>query len=94
MLALVKTALRISGSAFDTEITMLINAACLDLGIAGVTDGESPVASTTTSDILKIAIITYVKAHFGNPENPELLMKSYNEQKAQLQVATGYTEWE
>lgn len=93
MLALVKLALGVSGNAYDTLLNMLIDAACKDLGIAGVVDGENPVAKTTTDELLKNAIITYCKAHFGQPENPELLMKSYTSQKAQLQIATGYTDW-
>ena len=52
MLELVKLALRITTTAFDTELTALINAAKLDLGIAGVT------LPSTLDDICKMAIIT------------------------------------
>ena len=86
MLEEVKLALRITTSQFDDEITMLIQSALLDLGIAGV-------ITTTTDSLIKLAVITYVKMHFGNPENYDRLKKSYDEQKAQLQMATGYTSW-
>ena len=87
LLAAAKLALRISGNAFDSEITMLIEAALLDLGIAGV-----EVPSTITS-IVTHAVITYVKMNFGQPDNYDQLKGSYDEQKAQLTTATGYTDW-
>ena len=86
MLDDVKLALRITTDQFDDEITMLMQSALLDLGIAGV-------ITTATDSLIKLAVITYVKMHFGNPENYDRLKKSYDEQKAQLQMATGYTNW-
>ena len=83
----VKLALRLKTNAFDDELLMLIEAAKADLGIAGVV---LPVALT---DIVHLAIITYCKMHFGEPDDPDRLKKSYDEQKAQLVTATGYTEW-
>lgn len=88
MLDLVKVALRITSSAFDDELNMLIDAAKLDLGIAGV------VLPAELDTICKQAIITYCKIHFGDPENYDSLKASYDEQKAQLSMATGYTVWE
>lgn len=89
MLAKVKVALRLTTNAYDSEITSLINAAKTDLGIAGV------VLPTTLDDICEIAIITYCKLHFlGLSDNEwDRLKKSYDEQKAQLSMATGYTNW-
>lgn len=87
MLSIVKVALRITTDAYDTELEMLIAAAQQDLGIAGV---ELP---ATLDDICKQAIITYCKLRFGNPDNADELKKSYDEQKAQLSMATGYTDW-
>lgn len=86
MLANCKTAMRITTDAYDDEITSYINAAELDLGIAGVT-------YETVDDLVQKAIITYVRMSFGNPPNYDRLKAAYDEQKAQLQVATGYTEW-
>lgn len=87
MLALVKLALRISSTTFDTQLNMLIAAAQTDLGIAGV---ELP---TTLDEICQQAIITYVRMHFGQPDDYERLKASYDEQKAQLSMTDGYTDW-
>lgn len=86
MLEKVKLALRIKTTAFDEEIQDLIAAALADLGIAGVTAPED-------DPLITRAVITYCKLNFGEPDNPERLQASYNEQKAQMQTATGYTNW-
>lgn len=87
MLEKVKMALRITTNAFDTELTDLINSAKLDMGIAGV------VVPETLDAIVERAIITYCKVHFGEPDDYDRLKASYDEQKAQLSMATGYTVW-
>ena len=87
MLSKVKHALRITTNAFDSELIDLIAAAQLDLGIAGVTLPE------TIDEMVTRAIITYCKMSFGLPEDYDKLKKSYDEQKAQLVTATGYTTW-
>ena len=66
---------------------MLISSALIDLGIAGV---ELP---QELDSVCSVAIITYCKLHFGNPDNYEQLKASYDEQKAQLSMASGYTNW-
>lgn len=87
MLAKVKTALRITTNAFDDELNGLIAAAQLDLGIAGV------IIPQNIDALVTLAIITYCKLHFGEPDNWDRLKQSYDEQKAQLSMATGYTDW-
>lgn len=87
MLEKVKLALRITTTAFDSELNELIEAAQLDLGIAGV---EIP---STIDAIVSRAIITYCKCNFGEPDEYERLKASYDEQKAQLSMAEGYTTW-
>lgn len=82
-----KKALRITTDAFDDEIEDLLNAAVLDLGIAGV------VVPAQVDAIVKQACLTYVKVHFGEPDDYDRLKASYDEQKAQLSMATGYTDW-
>ena len=89
MLSKVKLALRITTDAFDSELTDLINAALLDLGIAGVNEFEA----TTTDALIIRAVITYCKVHFGEPDEYDRLKASYDEQKAKLGMATGYTTW-
>lgn len=83
----VKMALRITTTAYDSELTYLISAAELDLGVAGV------VVPDTLDALVERAVITYCKLHFGIPEDADRLKRSYDEQKAQLVTATGYTEW-
>lgn len=87
MLEQVKLALRISTTAYDSELTTLIAAAQQDLGIAGV------VLPDNLDAICTRAIITYCKMSFGLPEDYDRLKRSYDEQKAQLSNATGYTDW-
>lgn len=88
MLARVKLALRITTNAFDDEITGLITAALMDLGIVGI--DPSSLTSGSTDELIITAVITYVKLHFGEPADPDRLKRSYDEQKAQLITATGY----
>ncbi len=89
MLTKVKIALRLTTNAYDADIQGLIDAAMLDLGIAGV------VLPSTLDAICERAVITYCKLHFlGLSENEwDRLKASYDEQKAQLSTATGYTDW-
>ena len=88
MLEKVKLALRVVTSAFDDELTDMIAAARYDLGIAGVVIPEE------MNELVTRAIITYCKMNFGIPEDYDRLKRSYDEQKAQLSNATGYTDWE
>lgn len=88
MLEKVKLALRVVTSAFDEELTDMIAAARYDLGIAGVVIPEE------MNELVSRAIITYCKMNFGIPENYDRLKRSYDEQKAQMSNATGYTDWE
>lgn len=88
MLDRVKIALRITSNTFNDELNGLITSAQLDLGIAGV------VLPSELDELCKTAIITYCKMNFGNPDDYDRLKKAYDEQKAQLSMATGYTEWE
>lgn len=85
MLEKVKLALRITTDAFDDELNDLIESAQLDLGVAGV------VVPATIDAIVTRAIITYCKLHFGEPGDYDRLKASYDEQKAQLSMCSGYT---
>lgn len=88
MLEKVKLALRISTDKYDAELNDLIASAKLDLGVAGV------VVPQTVDALVTKAIITYCKMSFGLPEDYDRLKRSYDEQKAQMSNATGYTDWE
>lgn len=82
-----KLALRITTDAFDTEIEDLISAAIKDIGLAGVTN------DSTDDPLVRRAVITYVKLNFGQPDDYDKLKASYDEQKAQMGMATNYTAW-
>ena len=82
----VKLALRLTTTAYDSELNGLIEAGEADLGVAGVSKEQ-------TDPLIKKAIITYCKMHFGSPADFDRLERSYREQKAQLSTCTGYTDW-
>ena len=86
MLDKAKKALRLTTSAYDDELTDLIQAALLDLGIAGVLTDEP-------DELVQRAVLTYVRMHFGKPDDYDRLAASYDAQKGALQIATGYTDW-
>jgi hypothetical protein len=88
MLEAVKLAIPISTNAYDADLNDLIAAALSDLGIAGVT-----AAGKDTDPLVKRAVITYCRKNFGSPDDYERLARSYDEQKAQLSMASGYTDW-
>jgi len=82
----VKMACRVTTNSLDAEYTRLITAATLDLGVAGVETGD-------VDELVKEAIITYCKMRSGIPEDYDKLKAAYDEMKAQLSNATGYTDW-
>lgn len=88
MLEQVKLALRLVTDIFDGEVNDLIEAAYDDLEIAGVQAREN-----ATAPLIRRAVTTYCKANFGEPDEYDRLKAAYDEQKAQLMVATDYTNW-
>lgn len=91
LIAKAKLTLRITTEAFDAEISDIIEAGYLDLTTRGVIIEES---EGTISPLVLRAIMTYVRLHFGDPENPERLRESYAEQRGQLMSTTNFTTWE
>ena len=81
-----KMALRVTTNSYDNEINAYIDSAKLDLKIAGV-------ETATPDPLVNKAIMTYVRMSFGAPANYDQLKAAYDEQKAQLMNATGYTDW-
>ena len=88
MLEQVKAALRITTTAFDDDLGQLIEAAKADLGIAGV-------LQPSDDPLITRAICTYCAMNriSIDPSQRDWLKRSYDEQKAQLPTATGYTNW-
>ena len=58
-----KMAGRITTDFYDVEVERLLNAAMLDLGVAGV------VIPSEVDDLVRQAAITYFLMNFGAPEN-------------------------
>ena len=89
MLDDVKIALRVTHTALDTEINDLIAAARQDLILSGVLSAK---ANSTTDALIKRAVTTYVKAHFGydNPD-AERLVSAYSQLKMHLTLSGDYT---
>lgn len=91
----VKVACRVTSTAFNEELTDLIDAAFSDMGI---TDIRSDLLTETEIDpLVQRAVITYCKMNFGFAQlaegQYELLKKSYDEQKAQMLMSSSYTDW-
>lgn len=80
----VKLALRVSGTASNTEITDLIAAADADLTLSGIIVDQ-------TDTLIKRAITLYCKAQYGY-DNPEAdrFMQSYDMLKAHLATSEEY----
>ena len=87
MLDAVKKACRVTAAAYDDELTDLIAAAKADLALAGVAQER---ANDETDPLIRRAVKTFCRMNFGAPENYDKLKASYDEQKAQLQGASGY----
>ncbi len=82
-----KRVLRITRFDFDEEIEGIISAGAHDLSIAGI------ININPKEPLIKRAILTYCRLHFGEPADPARLKASYDEQKAQLKVASNFTDW-
>jgi len=85
MLEAVKLALRLTSTAFDDEITALIEACKKDLMVAGVG------SIIETDPLIKSAIKLYAKAYFGYVEDGETYKKSYDSLKNTLCLAGDYS---
>lgn len=87
MINAAKLAARITTTAFDQQVSDLLDAALLDMGVAGV---EVPASQDA---LVQQAAVTYFLMHFGQTDEYDRLKRSYDEQKAQLSTCTGYTVW-
>lgn len=78
-----RNALRLKTTAFDVELTDLINAAKTTMYYAGVGDDKEP------TGVYHAAVATWVKAHFGNvhPDLKKAYMECYNSMVNQMALA-------
>ena len=83
-----KLRLRLHTDAFNDEINDLIEAAADDLLKRNAVQ-PSQLEGTSVDPLIKRAILTYVRAFFGDPENAERYKADYDEQKSTLMMTTG-----
>lgn len=90
----VKVACRVTSTAFDTELTDLIDAGLADLGITDI--NNDLLVTTGIMPLIKRAVLTYCKMNFGEIEEAKYdrLKASYDEQKSQLLMSSEYNTWE
>ena len=83
-----RMALRRTGTAYDDEISDAIDAALIDLGIAGITNVDE------TDKLVIKAIKIYVKMDSGdfNDEYADL-KAAYDELKAEMGMNSNYTDF-
>ena len=100
MLNELRKAMRISTTAYDTELVRLLKAGAADLNVVlrdeitglnfTISAGAVTDNCTLTDDIIITALFTYVRAFFGSPDDYDRVKASYDEQKAQLLTKSGY----
>lgn len=90
MLSKVKLALRITTTAFDTEITSLINDCLDELEALGVVVPDSP----ETDNQISTTVIAYCKWLFGSNDEADRWREIYDRKLAQFKTMTGFTVWE
>ncbi len=88
----VKKALQITSTTLDDELTTLIDAAILDMGIAGV---DKDISTATDDPLVKRAVTAYVGYQFnlthGSMDRSKAFKVSYDEMKAQMGMSSSYT---
>lgn len=92
MLDDVKTALQLTTTTYNAELTNNINECMADIAMAGITNTDQ------TDPAIHQIVILFCKFRFelmhGNPELALAIKGIYDEQKRQLGMATGYTDFE
>ncbi len=82
----VKTALRIKSNTFDgEELTPLIEACKIDLGMGGVRNIND------NNALVLHAVVLYCKAHFGFDDNADKYAAAYERLKNAMAISTEYS---
>jgi len=85
----VKKELRVTTTSFDAEIEGIAAAAIKDLCLAGINVPKNFV-KYPKDPLLVRAVVTYAKAHFGDNENSEKFLASYESMRSKLCLAGDY----
>jgi len=88
-----KLLLRISNTAYDTEITDLINACESELILDGINEKiiDDFISDPTSDKLLKRIFSVYIKANFGwDNEDSEKLMVNYESLRNRLTLSIEY----
>ena len=92
LLNIVKLALRITTSAFDAELRLLICACLEEMEAMNVLVERNPGGGPTSSQV-QSAVVAYCKWQFGNHEDKDQWEQIYHTKLAQLKTMTGFTDW-
>lgn len=91
VLTAVKLAMAITSTAYDAELTDLIEAATEDMESNGINAAD--LIEDGNALVLQ-AIKTYCRANFQSPADYDRLVASYDAQKGHMRGCTGYTTWD
>ena len=91
-----KKYIRKTKTVFDGEVRDLLLACEQDLlkRNAAQEDQMNVTVIEELDPLIKRAMMTYVKAYFGENENSEKYIADYETQKSTLMATSGYTRWE
>ena len=93
LIDIIKISLRVTTNKYDDEISMLIDSALQDLGLAGILSAH--LDSASLDPLVIQAVSLYTNANFNRtiPEEHDKLMASYTAIKSRLRIADGFTDW-
>ena len=92
LLNIIKLALRITTSAFDDELRMLIGSCLEEMERMNVIVTQLPDGCPQSPQV-QSAVVAYCKWQFGNHEDKDQWEKIDHEKLAQLKTMTGFTDW-
>jgi len=87
MLELCRKAVRVSTTAFDEEIQLLIDDCLLELAGLGIIQNAT---ISSADEQIKSAIVSYVKWKYGENPDADRWEKIYNDKVSKLLTMSGY----
>jgi len=85
--------------AQDLRTAGVVIPGTVNFKLVTTTSGQTTVsywedAGSLKDDLVTRAIFTYVRMHFGSPDDYDRVKESYDTQKVTLMHASGYTDYE